>query len=201
MNYDVSLDEILKSNNGFIKTKDLTSKGIPTVYLTRYVRKHDLIKVAPGFYAERNWTIDGYYLLQQSFPGFVFSFSSAIFLHGLGDIMPPYYEVTGPKNYRPMKNKRIDVVTHTDTRKETYSLGVCSVKTAFGNPVNAYDMEKTICDLIRFKRNMDIEVFVKAIHAYSKRPDKNLNKLYKYAVIMGIEEKVASIMEVALNED
>lgn len=201
MKYDQIIENTLESNKGFIRTKDLVSKGIPTIYLTRYVRKNKLVKLAAGFYAQKSWPNDGYFILQHSFPNFVFSFNSAIYLHGIGDILPSYYEVTGPKNYRPMGEKRDDVISHTDTRKTTYELGIEVVTTVFGNPVKVYDLEKTICDIVRFKNEMDAEVFFKAIHIYAKRKDKNINKLVEYSKIMGIEKKVTSIMEIVLNEN
>lgn len=201
MERDEIIKKTIETNHGFIRAKDLVFAKMPTIYLTRYVKKHNLLKLAPGFYATEEWNYDGYFLLQHSFSGFIFSFSSAIYLHGLGDIMPAFYEVTGPKNYRPISLERPDVVAHTDTRKEIYELGITTTKTVFGNYVRVYDIEKTICDLIRFKEKVDIEVFLKAIRLYAKRKDKDLNKLYMYARKMKIEKKVISVMEIVLNKN
>ena len=64
-----------------------------------------------------------------------------------------------------------------------------------------YNIEKTVCDFIRNRGKLDLESFVKCVTWYSKRKDKNVNRLIQYARIMKIEDKVNSLMEVLLNEN
>ena len=65
----------------------------------------------------------------------------------------------------------------------------------FGNPVYAYDLERTVCDLIKNRKKVESELFSKTIQVYIKGRDKNMNTLFKYAEKMGITESVQSIME------
>ena len=120
-------------------------------------------------------------------------------MNKLGDYMPPFLEVTAPKNYRPFSLPRSGVILHTDTRDNTYNLGIAEVKTIQGNVVKVYDIEKTVCDFIRNREKIDSESFVKCINWYKKRKDKKINNLMKYAKMMKIDDKVNSLMEVVLN--
>ena len=192
---------IIKSNRGFLTRKDIVKRGIPSIYLSRYVKKHGLRQIARGFYATKDWIVDPYLLFQYTYPKFVYSFASAIYLHGLGDLLPNYLEMTGPLNYRPMGEPRDGAVTHTDTVKSSYGLGVAEVVTSLGNRVRAYDREKTICDLIKHKDNVEFETYAKALNIYAKSREKDIQKLMEYARIMKIEQKVRSQMEVLLNAD
>ena len=196
-----AIKAIIESNRGYVTRKDIDGHGIPSVYLSRYARKHGLKRIARGFYAEDGWIVDPYVVFQYAYPKFIYSFGSAVYLHGLGDILPSYLEVTGPLNYRPMPRTRDGVIAHTDTVGESYALGVEEVRTSLGNVVRAYDREKTICDLIRHKGKVEFETYAKALNLYSRSTDKDINKLMEYARILKIEKEVRSRMEVLLNAD
>lgn len=66
----------------------------------------------------------------------------------------------------------------------------------FGNAVRTYDKERTICDLIANRKNIDVEIFSKAMKNYASDPERDYRKLRKYAAKMKIGEKVDSILEV-----
>ena len=70
----------------------------------------------------------------------------------------------------------------------------------FGNHVKAYDKERTICDLIKYRDRYDGETFVKAIKAYAAG-HPNQRKLFRYAKAMKIEKAVFEIMELVMNEN
>ena len=58
--------------------------------------------------------------------------------------------------------------------------------------------KRTICDLVRSKSRMDVQIFTDALKRYSKRKDKDLNKLMKYAKIFKIDGKIREYMEVLI---
>ena len=201
MNYVETMERILSSNGGYITRRDIDEKGIPSIYLSRFVASHALRQIERGFYASQEWIVDRYVVFQYTYPKYIYSFNSAVFLHGLGDILPNYLEVTGPLNYRPFPKAKEGVFTHTDTRNDTYHLGITLVDTGLGNKVKAYDMEKTLCDFIRNKEKVEFETYVKAIRSYARRKEKDVNRLMQYAKAMRIEDKVRSVMEVMINGD
>lgn len=198
MTIEEKIKNIVESNHGYVTRKDIDKNNIPSIYLTRFVKKYAFKQIVRGFYAKEAWIVDPYLVFQYTYPQFIYSYNSAIYLLGLGDILPNYLEVTGPLNYRPMSKLRDDVITHTDTVNETYNLGIIEIVTPIGNPVKIYDKEKTICDLIKNKDKIEFEVYVKALNNYARAKDKNVNKLIEYARIMKIESKVRSQMEVIL---
>ena len=69
-----------------------------------------------------------------------------------------------------------------------------------GNIVCAYDMERTICDLVRDRKNQDPEIFSKAWNLYIKKDTKDIWKLRKYAQNLGIAKKIEDILEVIVYE-
>ena len=56
--------------------------------------------------------------------------------------------MTGVTRLRKLKEDGF--VTHT-IKKELFELGVCTRETTFGNDVRTYNMERTICDILRIE--------------------------------------------------
>lgn len=55
------------------------------------------------------------------------------------------------------------------------------METTFSNEVPVYDMERTVCDVIRNRSNIEMQVFQDTLKRYVKRKDKNLRRLMQYA--------------------
>ena len=72
------------------------------------------------------------------------------------------------------------------------------MRTDFGNPVCAYDMDRTLCDIIKNKASMDVQVFQYAMKQYMVSNKKNLNHLGEYAKNLGIESQLRIYTEVML---
>lgn len=194
------LEKMLNANSGYITRKQVDTHKIPSWFLTDFVRRQGLVKIDKGFYAQEQWIRDDYLVFQYKYPKFIFSYVSALFLHGLTDQLPDYFEVTGPKNYRPF-SPNPSVAIHTDSHEKTYKLGICKIKTSLGHLVECYDMERTICDIIKNSQKIDAEIYGKALKLYAKSKDKNTHNLLRYAQTLKIENKVAELMTVVLNED
>lgn len=64
--------------------------------------------------------------------------------------------------------------------------------------IKVYDKERTICDIVKNRNNMDMEIFSKALKNYVKSSNKNLRKLMKYAKELKIEKKMKEYMEMIL---
>ena len=83
-------------------------------------------------------------------------------------------------------------------KREILDLGAIEMESPFGIKIKVYDVERTICDIIKNKNKIDAEIFSNALKDYAKSKSKNLSKLAKYARKMNIEKKVSKYMEVLL---
>lgn len=192
------LKKIFENNGGYITREDADKTNIPSWFLSDFVKKNNLNKIAPGFYANDNYVIDDYFILQRRFPKYIFSGLNALYLLGLTDKIPNNLEVSSPQNYHPSRNKINSLIVHKLSNKNVYELGIKEIKTMFGNIVKTYDEERTICDVIKYRDNFDSETFLKAINFYVQKIN-NQSKLFKYAKELGIEKKVYEVMEIVSN--
>ncbi len=83
-------------------------------------------------------------------------------------------------------------------KEELYNVGIIEMKTLYGNKVKVYDLERTICDIIRNKKKIEIALFTDAMKRYAERKDRNSIKLHKYAKLFNIEDEVRKYLEVLL---
>ncbi|EHG13663.1 TPA: type IV toxin-antitoxin system AbiEi family antitoxin domain-containing protein [Streptococcus agalactiae] len=188
--------DYLDSHNGMITYRDCKKLGIPTIYLTRLENEGIIFRVEKGIYLSSSGNYDEYYFFQYRYPRTVFSHISSLYLQGLTDEIPQYFEVTIPKDYR-FRNKPLNLNSYT-VSKDIINLGVISVKTPMGNAVNVYDFERVLCDFILNRDSIDTELFVKTLQTYSNFSKKNLVKLYDYAQKLNILDDVKRTLEVLL---
>ena len=83
-------------------------------------------------------------------------------------------------------------------KQELYAVGITNLQTPFGNVVPVYDMERTICDLLRCRSNIEIQTLQGALKQYALRKDKNLRVLMRYAGLFHVEKILGQYLEVLL---
>ncbi len=188
------IESIMKMNNGYVTSKELSNLGIHRMYLNIMKEKGMIEKVGNGIYIDSSKIEDSYYVFNLSMPNTIFSHMTALYFHGLSIKAPDdKYDITVRKTYNSKHLKKHEVFYVSD---DIYELGLTEAETPMGNKVRVYDIERCICDIIRSKNRMDLEHVKYSIREYIKRKDKNLMKLSKYADKMGIKKEVMDFVEV-----
>lgn len=136
-------------------------------------------------------------MLHQRCPQAVFSHDEALFYHGLTDREPMQQTLTIYSGYNTQKLKESGIKVFT-VKKELLNVGKIIVENSYGHKIPVYDLERTICDLMRSRRYFEIQDFQTAIKTYVKRQDKDLNKLMTYAPLFRVEKRIRQYMEVLL---
>ena len=184
----LTIEELMKKNNGYITSKELDMFGIHRMYLSIMQEKGIIEKVASGIYIDFNKVIDNYYVFGLSMPNVIFSHMTALYFHGLSTKAPNgVYDITVKRSYSSVHLRKHNVF-YVDN--DIYKLGLIEIETPMGNKVKAYDVERCICDIIRSKNRMDLELIKHSVREYIKRKDKDLVRLSLYAEKLGIKEVV-----------
>ena len=195
----VKKDEIekCKKENGYIFTSDVFDNNISHYELRECVAKYNYEKVANGIYISKDTIPDMYYILSIKNKKLVFCLESALYLNGLMEHEPEMMTVSIPRGYNAthLREKGIKIISKNN---EIYELGITHIRTALGNVARTYDMEKTICDIIKNKNKMDVQIFSYAMKEYVRRKDKNLIKLISYSRKMKNEDEVRKYLEVLM---
>lgn len=187
----------LKKNNGIITTKEVESLEINSKILTRMIEKGIIERVERGIYISADTLEDKYFVIQTICKKGIFSHETALYFHDLCDRTPIKYQLTIPSYYNTklLKDKNYYFFY---LKEELYEVGIIEMKTPYGNKVKVYDLERTICDIIRNKRRIETALFTDAMKRYAERRDRNSIKLHKYAKLFNIEDEIRKYLEVLL---
>ena len=191
------VEKLLKKNNGVIETNQVENLGINNKVLTRMIEKGLIERIARGVYIGKDTFEDKYFTTQAICKKGIFSHETALYFHDLCDRTPITYQLTIPSYYNTklLKDKDYEFFY---LKEELYEVGVIEMKTPYGNKVKVYDLERTICDIIRNKKRIEIALFSDAMKRYAERRDKNTIKLHKYAKLFNIESDLRKYLEVLL---
>lgn len=185
------------ARNGFVTASEVTEADIPRRCLTKAVEDGLLLKAERGLYMLPDAWEDEFLVLQHRFKRGVFSHETALFLHGLTDRTPAELTMTFPHSYNAKSAQAEGVIVKKSVEKH-HGLGRRAVKTPYGNEVLAYDVERTLCDIVRGDGALDVQLVNPAMKAYATSKEKNVNKLLRYAKELGAERKIKTYMGVLL---
>jgi len=191
------LDKLIADHDGIVQTSQVVSEGISKPVFYDYIKEKKLEQVAHGVYASADAWIDALYLIHLRCEQAVFSHETALFFHNLTDREPAPYSITVKTGYNPTRLKADGVQVYT-VKPELHAVGRTTAQTPFGRLVPVYDMERTICDLIRSRKGIEIQTFSTAIKQYVRRKDKNLQTLMQYASLFRVEKILRQYLEVLL---
>lgn len=189
--------DILRNQNGILLTSGLAKYGIPRTYLSILVKTGEIQRISRGVYSAANYMIDEMVSIQARFKGAIFSHETALYLLELTDRTPLFYSVTVPAGYNatPLKASGAKVYF---VKRGLYLLGLITMKSPHGNEIKTFNLERTICDLLRNRNQIDVQFINESLKRYVSKKEKNIDLLYSYAKLFRIQKIVRETIEVLL---
>lgn len=189
--------EIIKSQNGSLYTSDLSKLGIPRTYLSILLKRGEIQKVSRAVYASPYSIVDEMANIQTRFKAAIFSHETALYFLGLTDRTPLNYSVTVPSSYNATSLKASGAKVYF-IKSELYLLGAITVNSPHGNDLCTFNLERTICDVIRNRNQMDVQFVNEALKKYIKHKDRNIDQLYYFAEKFRVQKIIRNTIEVLL---
>ena len=187
-NMTIDIEKYSKDNNGLL-TYSMLQKYYNKPQIRKYVDDFVISRVAKGVYYYKDYTVDMMRVYQVSNSTIVYSHETAAYLHNLTDRFPRKYCIT-VKQGTSLRNRKDFNIFYVN--QKTYDMGVVTVRNNLNNDVITYDQERTVCDMIRSKDRVELQVYTDVIQNYFKNKP-NMNKLIKYAKHFNIVEEVYEI--------
>ena len=194
MNFYDKIEQLLEEKNGILTTKEIEEEGIPRQALPKLIENGRLEKLRHGTYISPEVQADEMYCIQLRSEKVVFSNETALYMHDLTDRDPLVYTVTVPRGYGTgrLRNSGISVIT---VMPDKFNIGISKEKTIYGREVAVYDLERTICDIIKAKGKMDKDMYYNALKRYAASNRKDINLLMEYAKKLNMYKQVRNEME------
>ncbi len=191
--------KLLEEFNGTLALKDAKKAGISPVTIKRMVDRGELDREYPGFFTLPGQFPDELFMAHKKYERGIISHITALDLYDLTDMIPRQIDLTVPYGYHVSEKglKEFAVELHY-TKAEWYELGKIEIKSRYGNPIIAYDTERTLCDIWNPWYTVEDEIKVKAIKNYMESDRKNLRKLNEYRRILPTDKTMRSYI-MALN--
>ena len=197
MNYMEELASIAKDHGGIIDTKTAAEHGISKAMLYKLCKNEKIHRIVKGQYILPDEMQDELLSISKRSEQIIFSHETALFLHGISDRTPFEHTITVPSGSAPSAAIKAECKVYY-IKPELFELGKSTLPTPAGNMVPVYDLERTICDIIRSRNKLGTETFLAALKMYAASPKKNLNKLNTYATQLRIANVLRQYLEVLL---
>lgn len=191
------LKDISNKNNGLILTKDANENGVSRASLSQLCKDGKISRVAMGQYVLSDALNDEMLSFSVRSELIVFSHESALFLNGISERTPFEHTVTIPSSKTLARSISSQCKIYY-IKDDLHELGKVRLITPMGNSVPSYDMDRTICDIVRSRSRIADETFLSSLKQYAVSPNKNLANLSLYADKMGVLQQVRQYLEVLL---
>ena len=179
---------VFERHGGVANAGQLLEEGVTYYQLNKLLKDGRVIRLKQGLYRWHDAPVSEWAEVAHIVKQGVFCLYTACFHYNLTTFVSGDYHVAIPKkdkvvlpDYPPIK-----LYYWEETAYETGMVKMKMDRTE----VAMYDLEKTVCDLIRYQKKAGLEVLKEVLKNYLGRKDRNLQKLSRYAGILNIQEEV-----------
>jgi predicted transcriptional regulator of viral defense system len=188
---------LLNNEKTIYTMQELLGSGISDTLIRILIHDGIITRLQQGLYTTQSSETDTEHILQLQYSKCIISHESALYHLGYSERIPEKIAITVPRHFGTSrlndKNLKIRYCA-----PELIFYGITEMESIYGNTIKTYNLERTICDVIRHYKSIDIEIANKAIQKYCMDNKKKLSVLMLYAKRMGIADKVQSKLEILI---
>lgn len=186
------LFEAFEKQAGVLKTSELRELGLSSRQISRLIESNVIAKLKHGFYERVDVATSEDVIIAKLFPDVILFLESALFYYGYTDRIPSAWQIAVDRD----QEKSIYKIEYPRIKpyyqeRKFLEVGVTHYVNQ-GVHIKIYDRERTLCDVLRFEKKLEKEVYANAIKRYISDSKKNIGKLFEYAYIFNIAKKVQS---------
>jgi predicted transcriptional regulator of viral defense system len=194
----IRIIEEFKLHGGVLKTSELKKMGLTSRQIKRMVQEGTISKIKYGYYELTEYIPNDLIIVARLFPDSVIFLESALFYYGYIDRVPKEIQIAVDRSSKTTKyDIEYPMVKPFFMEPRFLEVGVETIEID-GVKIRIFSRDRTICDVLRFEKKMDYEVFSSAIESYIKDSNKVVRNLFEYADILNIRNKVQTYIGVRL---
>ena len=187
----------MKERNTYLSSASVKKQGRTTYYkMLESAKQGELIQVRRGVYANMEQLSGNMIDINAVVPEGILCLWSAWSIHQLTTSMPQAFHIAikrGRKVSIP-SFPRMEVHHYTE---DLLKIGVISM-IIDGFNIRLYDIERCVCDAVKFRNKVGMDVCSEIINNYLERPDRNLSKLMDYARKLRVGKILEQYLQVKL---
>mgnify|MGYP006916131093 FL=1 len=180
---------------GILKTQEI--REAQSYYgIRKAVEDGSVVRLKNGVYASVEALADTMIDIEQVVPKGVLCLYSAWTHYGLTTQIPGAFYVAVEK-HRKVVVPEFPPITLCYWEQKYYEMGVVE-DVVSGHRVRIYDVEKSVCDAVKFRNKIGLDVAAEVLKAYLARKDRNIARLMAYARQMRVASTLKSYLEIGL---
>ena len=179
----MDIKEYINQNGGYVSSAEAKEKNLYNQLLYE-VEKGTIIRVRQGLYALNEGLAKPMVDVERLVPGGVLCMYSAWSYYGLSTQIPLSYCIAIERSRKVVLPDYPPIELFYLSSK-VFELGVTEAVIE-GFTVKIYDLEKSVCDAIKYRNRVGIDVSSEIFRNYLSRKDCDITKLYSYAIVMRI---------------
>ena len=187
--------ESIQEKGGFIRTDEIAGRA-EYEHIRKATEDGTLVRVRQGVYAEQlalaNTMID----VEKIVPDGVVCLYSAWSHYQLSTQIPAAFciAIDAKRKVTVPEFPPIDLYYW---KKENLNLGVTKMEVS-GYWVKITDIDRCVCDAVKYRNKIGLDVCSEIIHEYLKRKDRNITRLCEYAKKLRVYNTLSKYLEIAL---
>lgn len=186
---------MLQKQGGFITAREIKGRG-EYEQLRRAAKDGRVVRIRNGVYVEASALANNMIDVERIVPRGVLCLYSAFAHYGLSTQVPSAacVAVEAKRKVRLPEYPPIDLFFW---KKEFLELGVVK-KVISGYIVRITDMERTVCDAIKYRNKIGTDVCGEIIDNYLKKENRNISLLHEYARKLRVRNILIKYLETRL---
>lgn len=184
---DMSIIAFIREHGGYIRSKDIDNRAMYDQLLAE-VADGNVVRIRNGIYALPNEMAKTMVDVEKIVPGGVVCMYSAWAYYELTTKLPPDICIAIEKKRKVILPDYPPVALYYWSQT-SFELGIVE-REIEGYRIRIYDLEKSVCDAVKFRNKIGIDVSSEILRNYLSRTDRNLTRLNGYARKM----RVANVM-------
>ena len=188
------ITDIVNQRGGIVSAKDLTRAEYTRVL--RAVGRGELIKVRQGVYATPQSLVNTMVNVEKIVPNGVICLYNAWAYHKLSTTIPPSVCIA-IETKRKVRLPDDTSVQLYYWKKEYLHFGIEEQEYS-GYKVRITDLERSVCDAIKYRNKIGLDLCGEVVRSYLKRTDRSLSKLYVYAKRLRVANVLNNYLEINL---
>jgi len=159
-------------------------------------RNGNLVKIRRGVYASAEQLADVMIDLDLVVPGGILCLFSAWNLHHLATSLPQAYHVA-VKRGRKITLPHYPAIALHHVSEPLLEIGA-EYMTVSRYKVRVYNPERCVCDAVKYRNKVGMDVCAEVINSYLARSDRNISRLMDYAEKLRVSGSLKKYLEVKL---
>lgn len=181
----------------FISSSAVKEKGRSKYYqMLDKAKRGELIQIRRGVYATSEQLSGNMIDIDAIVKGGILCLWSAWNIHKLTTSMPQAYHIAVPRGRKATVPAFPQIEIHHYNNK-IFNAGVMEM-TIDGFTINVYDVERCVCDAVKFRNKIGTDVCSEIISNYLERSERNISKLMDYAKFLRVHTTLEKYLEVKL---